>query len=266
MIRMKAPLKTDLNKSSRAPLSKLRMLSTRSKPVVATISFPVRGDVCEPVRDNTEVIAEVVRTRIPDLLLCAGWSVPTEQSLPAISAASKEAKTVVVVETTAPSPVYFRIDNGNVNRMGEQFFSERVEADEKRLQRLSSALPDRSFSFRQREVVLLNCGEVMVVEGRNDVEFTQNVPRDLRDAVDAPKAIILNPTHTRMGNCGTVQAWRKHLSRSRRLYISASNWDVATGQMPSATIHSFWHNGEASTATFEFANESVCYREWELPK
>jgi len=52
--------------------------------------------------------------------------------------------------------------------------------------RLADALPDRSFTFGERDTILLNCGEVMVVQGRNHVEFYWSVPQVLQDAVRAP--------------------------------------------------------------------------------
>jgi hypothetical protein len=77
--------------------------------------------------------------------------------------------------------------------------------------------------------------------------------------------MILNPTHSRMGNCGSVQAWRQFLSRDGRIYLSASNWDLTAGQRPSPTLHSFWHNGEPTASAYAIENGSLCYREWNIP-
>jgi hypothetical protein len=171
-----------------------------------------------------------------------------------------------VAETALPKAVYFRIADGHAFRMGEQFFSTREESDDESLPRgLADALSDRSFKFRQRDTILLNCGEVMVVQGRDHVEFYWSVPQVLRDAVRAPAAMILNPTHTRMGNCGSVKAWREYLSDGGRVYVSASNWDVLNGQRQSDTLHSLWYDGVAATPTYTFGNERLCYREWEMP-
>lgn len=238
-------------------------VSSSSQPKIGTLSFPVYG---QQISDNINLIVEAIHKRRPTLLLCAGWTVPTEQSLEDIIGVTRKAKTIVLVETTTPKAIYFRIADGHAIRMGEQFFSTRKESgDGSSIRRLAAALPERSFKFRQRATILLNCGEVMVVQGRDNVRFHRSVPQVLQDAVRAPDAIILNPTHTRMGNCGSVQAWRKYLSEGGRVFLSASNWDVLDGQRQSATLHSFWYDGVAATATFTFENERICYREWDMP-
>src|SRR5947209_4284609 len=80
-------------------LEDLEVASGYSRSRTGTISFPVRGEpIYAPVADNTDLIAEVIRKRQPTLLLCAGWSVPTEQNLPPIIALTQHIKTVVVLE------------------------------------------------------------------------------------------------------------------------------------------------------------------------
>lgn len=84
----------------------LEFVSGESQHNVGTLSFPVRGEpVYAPVSDNTDLIAEVVTKRRPALLLCAGWSVPTERNLDAIVAMTRQVKTVVVLETASPTSV-----------------------------------------------------------------------------------------------------------------------------------------------------------------
>lgn len=248
-------------------LAELEVISRHIQVKIGTLSFPVRGEpICAPIYDNVDVIAEIISKRRPDLLLCGGWTVSTEQNFGALIAVTRQVTTVVVVETTSPTPVYFRIAEGRAARMGEQFFSTREESnDESLLRGLTDALPERSFNFGQRDALLLNCGEVMVVHGRNHVQFYRTVPQVLQDAVRARAVMILNPTHTRMGNCGTVKAWRKYLSSGGRVYVSASNWDSHNGQHPSDTLHSLWHDGMAATQAYTFESERLYYREWDMP-
>jgi hypothetical protein len=241
--------------------------STQFQPkTIGTVSFPVRN--YWPICDNTRLIAKIIEKRQPALLLCAGWSVPTEQSLNTIIPVTQQVNTVVVLETCSPTPVSFRLADGKKCRMGEQFFSTRADTDNVNhpgLCNLANALPHRSFPFAHRDALLLVCGEVMVVSGRNQVGFHRSVPHVLRNAVRAPTVMILNPTHTRMGNCGTIQAWRTYLSSGGRLYVSASNWDLSSGQQRSATLHSLWHNGVMGTPAYTFGNHRLDYREWHLP-
>jgi hypothetical protein len=257
-----------VEKALEREMTDLAVVSARSQPKIGTLSFPVRGHpVYMPISDNTDQIAEIVKKHQPTLLLCAGWSVPTELNLGVIIAVTKRIKTIVLLETTSPTPVYFRITDGRAFRMGEQFFSTREDTeDESNPRGLADALPERSFVFRERNALLLNCGEVMVVRGRNHVEFFWSIPQVLQDAVRSPTVMILNPTHTRMGNCGTVMAWREYLSSGGRVYLSASNWDVANGQHQSDTLHSLWHDGMAAAPVYALENERLCYREWDVPQ
>jgi len=268
MKRKNAAQKSVIKKAHEEELTGLEVVSAHSQPKIGTLSFPVCGEpIYASVSDNTGLIVEAIKKRQPSLLLCAGWSVPTERSLDAIIAVTQQVKTVVVLETTSPTPAYFRITEGRAFRMGEQFFSTREDTEDENLPRgLADALPERSFTFCQRDALLLVCGEVMVVRGRNHVKFYWSMPQVLQDAVRAPAVMILNPTHTRMGNCGTVKAWREYLSSGGRVYVSASNWDVANGQRQSDTLHSLWHYGVAAAPVYAFENERLCYREWDMPR
>jgi hypothetical protein len=264
-MRRNSPVKEPLTaQPSEEKLTGSEVASNRARPKIGTLSFPVRGrPYCEPTCDNTDLIGEIIKKRQPSLLLCAGWSVPTEESLRAFIAVTEQVTSIVVLETTWPKPVYFRIADGRAFRMGEQFFSTRDDTeDESGPRRLADALPERSFSFWERDALLLNCGEVMVVCGRNSVEFHWSVPQALQSAVRAPRVMILNPTHTRMGNCGTIKAWRQYLSSGGRVFVSASNWDVANGQRQSDTLHSLWHDGVAAAPVYAIENDRMCYREW----
>src|SRR5438105_1894249 len=100
---------------------------------------------------------------------------------------------------------------------------------------MSFGTPEKEFRIRSWKL-LPDCttSEFRNVSGDcegNEILIPDNVywsvPQVLQDAVRAPAVMILNPTHTRMGNCGTVRAWREYLSSGGRVYVSASNWDVA---------------------------------------
>jgi hypothetical protein len=111
------------------------------------------------------------------------------------------------------------------------------------------------------------CGEVTLVAGRPDVHFRlAGTPKKLVNAVQGKNALILNPTHDRMGNCGTLKQWRKFLSRNGATYVSTSNWCVSgkRKQKPSPTLHSVWHDGKSREPTFKYERESLYYREWML--
>jgi hypothetical protein len=267
MIRLGDPKEPVATQPSERKMEGLESAPKHFDRRIGTLSFPVRGAPhYESVCDNTALIVEVTRARHPALMLCAGWSVPTKRHLSPIIDATREVVTTVLLETTSPTPVYFRVAHGRAFKMGEQCFSTRKDTKEGPGPRqLADALPDRTFAFHERDAILLNCGEVMVVHGRKNVTFHWSVPQVLQVAVRAQGVTIFNPTHTRMANDGTIKAWREHLSGQGRLYVSASNWDVANGQRQSATLHSLWYNSKAASPAYVFENSGVCYREWDMP-
>ena len=116
------------------------------------------------------------------------------------------------------------------------------------------------------------CGELGVVEGRVAPKiFTGLQGMEPMESY----GLVLNPTHTRMGNGGTLNAKREFLSRYNRTYLSASNWDVVpspeTGkrQWPSRNIHSCWINGKPQEQCWSCPPEpgyhpDFIYREWKI--
>ena len=249
--------------------------------VVGTLSFPVLKTMALRDNDNADIIAEIIRRRRPELLLCAGWSVSSPRKLSPVENATRTTRTIVVLEAcmiergNCKKPISFKIKNGQRFEMGKQVFAESKETTPRRLSDLSRALPDRSFRFSDRDVVLLVCGEVMVVgKSRGKVHFRHGAPQELKKAVHAEGVLVLNPTHTRMGRPGLLNAWRRFLSEKGRVYLSASNWrtskDKKSGrrQWPSSSLHSLWYDGKLRKATelsSRWKCDQYCYREWELP-
>lgn len=247
--------------------------------IVGTLSFPVDSEA-NPKRDNSDVIAGIILGRRPKLLVCAGSSVLSRRGFPPIAKAAKRAGSVALVETNGRPRISFRIERGKVFCMGRQYFACRDEINEhrKRVSALADAIECRSIRSTSRPAFLLKCGEITVLQGRNRVAFNGAVAKELQDAIRADRVLIVNPTHTRMGNSGTIKAWRKFLSQAGRLYVSSSNWDVEgkrhdgtnRRQKPSATLQSVWHDGRCLKCCFTWpqlpsATVHYVYREWEAP-
>jgi hypothetical protein len=230
---------------------------------IGTLSFPVCNGAA--IRDNTRRSEEIIRRRRPALLLCAGWSAPKAKDLRSITAVTKQARTVVLLEAEGIS---FRVFQGKKFQMGEGFVSKGQTATAANLCLLDKALPNRSFTFLRRQAVLLVCGEINILRGRPpDVEFRPDVPSSLKAKIQAPGVMILNPAHTRMGEAWVVNAKREWLSGGGRTYINASNWDLSVQRMPTPKLHTLWHNGqERIPAEPPVENKFLCYREWHLPK
>ena len=108
-----------------------------------------------------------------------------------------------------------------------------IAGDATLLDRLAAAAARRTFSFHGRPVFLLICGELNVLQGMAPVRMNPAAPQRLSEQLLAERALILNPTHTRMGNAGILQAKRRFLSQGGRVYVSTSNWDICGGQKQS---------------------------------
>ncbi|HET6843063.1 MAG TPA: hypothetical protein VFK06_15515 [Candidatus Angelobacter sp.] len=215
--------------------------------IVGTLSFPVNSEKIrkrKELRDNSAIIAAILKRRKPDLLLCAGWSIPI-QARKFVEDATRKLGTIVILETIDKDGgrEYWKIKRGRTSCMGSQKFGKRKDVDTKVLHQLYDESASRSFRFSGKNVFLLICGEVMVVKGRNDVCFDDHCEK-LTKTLTEKNVIILNPTHTRMANDGAIKAWRKFLSKAQQLYLSASNWDVGgkKKQKPSPTLHSMWYD------------------------
>src|SRR6185312_3274031 len=92
--------------------------------------------------------------------------------------------------------------------------------------RLLDHAEEKTFRAGNLVISCLCCGEINAIRGRKEPDF---VSRDV-GAWLKKADIILNPTHDRMGNHGTLAAKRKGLSKPGlggrpRAYISVSNWN-----------------------------------------
>jgi hypothetical protein len=156
--------------------------------------------------------------------------------------------------TTGYAPVnglkmYYEIhgSTNDIQRLGAQIFTRSDQTSPKISKQLCQALSNRSFSVDGKQCFALCCGELNCLAGRDKVEF-----RFSETAPHLTKAdIILNPTHDRMGNAGTVLAKRRFLSSPEgnrsRAYVSSSNWNLSTRagaqRQDSRTWHSAFVNG-----------------------
>src|SRR5258708_33276273 len=96
-----------------------------------TIAFSVSREEHRPSWDNSDVISEIIRRRRPGLVVCAGWSVRGVADLESVRAATKRAKTVVVLETTNPKR-YLTVGAGLARKMGKQIFAYLPGTDKRR--------------------------------------------------------------------------------------------------------------------------------------
>lgn len=254
---------------------------------IGTLSFERRDlKMALPAKERARLIATAALAYQPDLLVTAGYAVHTRRHLDRVAAllANSENRTTVITEvhydgsrdhSIARSHAMWAIfPDGETYRFGRQCFATMREAtddDHGGLARLRRNLERRTVQLEDRALFALCCGELNIVGGRKEPAF---IDTECGAAVMAAD-IIVNPTHDRMGNAGTLHAKRSLLSapsgRKRpRIYVSCSNWNTVTAngaQAPSATLHTIYVDGapipyeERQDGTF-----GLVYRHWEVPQ
>jgi|GEM_PF-6160309 len=243
---------------------------------VATLSFKLIGtNMALSGSERAQIIRQCIEDHRPDFFACAGWSLESVSQVKELTKASKGFPgTTLLVEVqhdeilaqrghalagstqnykTLPGHAMYIICNGNSRCLGEQFFATSSElkgkGGDERLLALENDIDKRTFNIGDIQVVALCCGELNVLRGRDRVECRSEKVGKVLTMAD----IVVNPTHDRMGNYGTVKKKREHLSSQRldgwKVSISISNWNVAkqrqVQKQNTDTLHSLFLNGEA---------------------
>lgn len=220
----------------------------------------------------------------PDLLVTAGHAVHSIKQLYRLASQHREAGTNTTIITEVlhdgvdasldPHAMWAIMGDGMLHRFGQQVFAYRSEVnDEKRGSILSveRALPQRALSVPDWNLFALICGEINIVEGRTEPRFVSAMAEKAIMAAD----IVINPTHDRMGNAGTLNAKRRLLSSTsedgrNRVYISCSNREFggdANGRVQNVTetLHTIYAAGKSCVGE-QLADGSFgfVYRRWAL--
>lgn len=255
---------------------------------IGTLSFGKKHEVFD--LSDSDRVGTIVRYAVAkrlDFLACGGWSVASSSDVGTIARELERSSssTGVLLETqfdhlpgdTSEEPyhvMYWIGSGGDISVLGKQFFAQSGELKGKSGGRLLSAfdkaIGSRSVVVGGKSLFALCCGELNLLNGRDNVTCRSDKAQAALDAAD----IVVNPTHDRMGNAGTLKAKRSYLSRKvsdrTRLAVSVSNWDHAEGrpsgkQNPnSPSLHTVFLNGECLLADFSEGGqeEGFMYREW----
>lgn len=235
--------------------------------------------------ERTRLILAASDAYAPDLLVTAGYALHDRKQLHRLAAeiADDERDGVIIAEVhhdgrpqrqPGRSHAMWAVDgDGAPHRFGRQAFStmkEATQANGKPLARLHRQLPDRVIGVGGYSVFALVCGELNLVRGRETLSFVDAEAGAALLAAD----IVVNPTHDRMSNAGTLDAKRRFLSQPHadgraRAYVSCSNWEACglngRVQHPFPTLHTVYLAGvpvayeELADGAFGFV-----YRHWRL--
>lgn len=253
---------------------------------VGTISFARCGrTMVLPPGDRIRLILAASNVYAPDLLVTAGYAVHTRKHLHRLAGeiAAKPRAGAIITEVHHDGHAQRSIGrihamwalrgSGQLHRFGRQVFATSKEArdpDEGALSRFEKQLPTRTLQLPGMTLFALICGELNIIHGREDPRFLNEAARVAIETAD----IVINPTHDRMSNAGTLHAKRRllshpHASGRARAYISVSNWEACglkgRVQRPSPTLHTVYVAGapldyeELADGAFGFV-----YRRWRL--
>jgi hypothetical protein len=209
------------------------------------MSWEIRGsDMRFTGEERIDNIMAVLEKHSPDVLLTAGFSLGNENDLACLehrlNASSWKGLLFVEVqhyygdlanqlatgEYLSDHCLFAWTRDDGMMRMGRQYFATSDEA-RANLTTIVVAFGDnlaqREIEFRGRRFGALICGEINALQGRNDVTaLTPEIEKWL-----CGLQVVVNPTHDRMDNAGTLKAKRKYISKDGRAYLSSSNWNTA---------------------------------------
>jgi len=221
---------------------------------IATLSFELKKDKMALTGvERGEIIMDVLKKVNPDLLVCSGYSLDTNADLQFLQQGLRKmiSRSTILVEVQHDSNIiknghplknkypdlthpgshnmYIIKPDGELVNLGPQYFSQGADLNGKankfRIHEFDNILENRIFEINGRKVLVLCCGEINVIEGRDHILFrSEKIEKSILQA-----DIILNPTHDCMANYGTLIAKRKFLSlrtdNRNALYVNSSNWN-----------------------------------------
>jgi len=230
-------------------------------------------------------ITEIIRTRKPDLLLCAGDTLDRKALYRLAEDKNvKAGRTTIVLETEGakdkketPKAVKSKSQNkqdimliqpnGSLRKLGEQILvnSRELRSSRGRSEKgqdLRAQLEQRSFEIAGKKVLCLICGEINFFKYRRadkTVSFfdSDNFP-DIQSAFEDAD-IILNPTHDRMAERGDMlKTKRAYLSRRiekrERYFMSVSNWDSEKRTLDGRKTYRQAANGDSLHKVYQSSN------------
>ena len=215
---------------------------------ISTISFEIQGEkMALPPDERIKYILDAVKKEKPDILLGSGYCLDTIKDLEDLVCKLKINKntTNLIVEVKIDNTVEHPLRNvkpdigshclylinrkNEVQKLGPQIFKQSMDVKGKSKPIYTEAfhkiLKKRTFRINSSQVVVLCCGEINVITGRDNINFISKESKELLQSCD----IVLNPTHDCMANYGTLKAKRKFLSKLNKgysIYVNSSNWNT----------------------------------------
>ncbi len=253
---------------------------------IGTISFArCEGEKMLRPSERVRLILAAAEAYDPDLLVTAGHAIYSMKQLERLAREYRNLGGTGAIVTEVlddgdeavegrTHAMYAVTCDGGIRRFGRQLFARSSELADPAAGRLAAfveQLPQRTIALGEWNVFALVCGELNIIQGRETPAYRSVNAEEAIIAAD----VVINPTHDRMGNAGTLDAKRRLLSRAsddgrNRIYVSVSNWEACGNdkgriQYPSPTLHTVYASGEpqpyreVADGAFGFV-----YRQWSL--
>jgi hypothetical protein len=257
---------------------------------IITLSFELNNN--NMVLDKTKrvsIISETVKSEKPDLLVTSGYSLEDNDDLENLQLELKniQSESWLLVEVAKEEsiikyghPLVNKYPNNNLEpgthnlyvitnenkllNLGPQYFaqSQQVTGQKNKymIEEFENILDNRVFKIKEKNVLVLCCGEINSIQGRDNINYiSEKVKRFIEDS-----DIILNPTHDCMANYGTLKAKRIFLSQredKNAIYLNSSNWNTYKNQNPDKNtfMQNIYRNGEKIEAEKRLEKEYLMH-------
>ena len=259
---------------------------------VGTLSSELRGSNMK-LAENGEcvhAIMDALDRFAPDVLLTAGWSLNDDSDLAVLEKRLKASgwdgllfvevryyngnvsKSLEYGEVLSDHCLFAWTRKDGMKRMGRQYFVSSAQAHaslDTRVSAFVENLPERVIEFRGHRFGALICGEISVTTKRDGVNLLTLVPEiaSWLQSLD----VLVNATHDSMGGRSSLKEKRRWLSRTGKVYVSASNWNhfhqlmngcVQRQKRTASTMHTTYKDGkELVQKRFSKGSRAYEYRE-----
>ena len=270
---------------------------------IGTLSFEVRGNHLSfkiSSSKRAKIIKQIVDSRGPELLVCAGHALANDKEVMAVAEAlsASRSNTEIVLEAQETSQrnlsdvmdvepschgMFLLRAGFEPTPLGRQWFGAARELSRHRAAYVAN-LAQKSVKTSFGNLFAICCGEINLLKGSNEAkkrDCPECVSLEINEAAGAIAMahIIVNPTHDKMARPALVDTKRKWLSMQAQkpgICISVSNWNsekqssnhgrVMRQRKEEAELHAVYVSGKVQSPERSYDQETEFeYREGEIP-
>lgn len=204
---------------------------------------------------------DIINNSTADLLLFSGHTIGFVNDIETLKTQIDNKQVEVVLElqdinTDKIGNCLYRVTDGKlISLYTNQLFTQSsdIEGNYELADRLLHEFEtNRIIKIKGDSILIIQCGEINILKNiqseENRVEFRLSDNKTLTDRFNKilkGTKIILNPSHTPMGNQGKMQKRREFLSKDKRYYFSTCNTKVDSNNLELKSLQYAFYNGES---------------------